>query len=108
MSTDNTDGVFRAVAYTMGNFIGDGSASAQVRTRKAGSIPRLKNDKQYVQCSVRFGSLDIESMERVQQEIATAFGRRHPIFPRTLKSGRIFHCLNTCSREVFDFFSVNT
>ena len=108
MFVDSTDEILRKIAYTIGNFIGDGSISAQARVRKAGSVARLKNDKVYVQCSVRFGSLDVESMERVKQEIAEAFNKDHPIFTRTLKSGRNFYCINTCSREVFDFFSINT
>ncbi len=108
MTVDSTDEILRKLAYTIGNFIGDGSISAQARIRKAGSVPRLKSDKVYVQCSVRFGSLDVESMERVKQEIADTFNKQHPIFVRTLKSGRSFYCINTCSREVFDFFSVNT
>lgn len=108
MSEDVTNEVLRQVAYTIGNFLGDGSASAAVRVRKAGSVPRLKSDKRYVQCSVRFGSLDLETMHRVRDEIEAAFGRKHPVFERTLKSGRPFHCITACSREVFDFFTINT
>jgi hypothetical protein len=108
MLIDNTDEMYRGLAYTVGNLLGDGSLSANTRIRKAGSVPRLKTDRVYVQCSVRFGSLDIETLERVQSEIEKCFGKKHPIFTRKLKSGRDFHNLTACSREVFDFLAVCT
>ena len=108
MIVDSTNDLLDGLAYTIGNLLGDGSLSASARIRKAGSIPRLKEDKTYVQCTARFGSLDIESLERVQRELDDCFGRKHPIFERKLKSGRPFFNLTTCSREVFDFFSINT
>lgn len=88
-----------ACAYTMGVFLGDGNLHAYTAQ---------KNGKWYPLQCVRFGKPDLDSLERVQQEIETVFGKRYALMKRKLESGLDFHILHAYRRDIFDFFAVNT
>lgn len=88
-----------ACAYSVGVLLGDGYLSSEVNR---------KNGKAYPQYTVCFGQLEREIVERVRDEIDSVFGSRYAIFPRTLNSGKIFHRMHVCRKDIFDFFAVNT
>lgn len=96
---DQLDDQLRRMAYTIGVVLGDGylqSYSAQ------------KNGKWYPLQVVRVGKPDLDTIERVRDQIEAVFGARYAIMPKTLKSGLTFYQLHAYRRDIFEFFATNT
>ena len=90
------DALFR-LAYSVGFFMGDGCLSA---------YPDSKSGKIYH--SVRFGKPDCNVLERVRDQIKDVFGKEYRVRARILKSGMQYYVMDVYSKDIFDFFAVNT
>lgn len=93
--------VIENLAYTIGFFLGDGCLSSYPFTSSRNGRTYYKND-------VAFGKPDLEVLEKVQRQIADAFGKEYGIVKRTLRSGSKYYELTAHRRDIFDFFAVNT
>lgn len=93
--------LFDTLAYSVGHFLGDGHLYS-------GPFISHRNGKTYYHNDVIFMCSDIEPVERVQQEIEQAFGKKYNMQTRILPSGLPHYVVTAHRREIFDFFSVNT
>ena len=87
-------------AYSIGFILGDGCFHHASELHE--------NGKRYSRRSLQIAKQDLEPIERVRDEIASAFGIEYSVFERKPDKGLAIYHLRAARRDVFDFFSINT
>jgi hypothetical protein len=87
-------------AYSVGFILGDGCFHH--------SSELHPNGKRYSRRSIQIAKQDRDAIERVRDEIETAFGIEYAVFDRAHASGLSIYHLRVARSDVFDFFAINT
>jgi hypothetical protein len=91
---------FHSLAYSVGFILGDGCFHHASELHE--------NGKRYSRRSIQIAKQDRDVIERVRDEIDSAFGINYAVFERRPSSGTSIYHLRAARSDVFDFFAINT